>query len=270
MKIGVTGYSGHVGREVMKYPDMVGLECDVTKAEHIGSEIRASKVDVVLHLASVSNVDVCEKIENEKWIFDVNVRGTSNVANVCDQIGIPMVLLSTAHIFSGRSWTSYREHDTPYPCNQYGFTKLEAEALRIVYPRMKIVRTSYLFDDERLMYYIDIHQKGNYQEYPTFMVRSFMYLPHLVRSLNEYLRKISRMPEILHISGSKSASWYDYMKYAVTEFGMSNECVLPRKSEKPNMVPRPHRASLNVHLSEKVGLPQYSYMDGIREIASYV
>lgn len=265
-KIGVTGYSGHVGRELIKYPDTVPLIMDVTRPGEVEMAINSAKVDVVVHLASVSDVDVCEVKENEKWVYDVNVNGTLNVAETCSELNIPVVLLSTAHVFGGKWWVSYHENDFPNPQNFYGFTKLAAESLREVYSNLKVIRTSYLFDRERLMKYVDIHRKGNYQEYPTFIVRSFMYTPHFVCVLNEYLRKIDTIPDMLHISGSKSSSWYEFMCCVAKEFDIPKEQILPRKTELKDKTPRPYRGSLNVDLSRRSGLSQYSYIDGIREI----
>lgn len=269
MKIGISGYSGHVGKELLKYPDTLPLVMDVTRPMEVEMAIRSAKPDVVVHLASVSDVDVCQNKDNEAWVYDVNVNGTLNVASVCEELGIKVVLLSTAHIFGGRWWVSYHENDLPNPKNFYGMTKFGAESLQTVYSNLKVVRTSYLFDRERLLHYVNIHREGNFQEYPTFIVRSFMYTPHFVRVLNEYLCKIEQMPDVLHISGSKSVSWYEFMSRTLYEFGIPTERVLPRRTElKLDVAPRPYRGSLNVDLSKRLGLPQYSYIDGVREIVN--
>lgn len=267
MKIGITGYSGHIGRELLKYPDTLPLVCDVTRPQEVEMAIKSVKPDVVVHLASVSEVDVCEKPANEKWITNVNVGGTANVAGACLDRGIDMVLLSTAQVFSGRGWASYRENDKPNPINSYGWSKWGAEILQNPYPNIKIVRTSYLFDMERLGERIDSLRRGNYQEYPTFIVRSFMYLPHFVNSLYAYL-KLDNLQNILHISGTKSVSWYGFMRCMAREFVIPEDWVIARKKDlKDEFAPRPYKAGLNVEFSRRLNLPQYSYEDGIREMA---
>lgn len=266
-RIGITGANGHVGRELLKYPKTFSLVADVTRPEEVEMAIKNGKPDLVVHLASVSDVDVCEDPRNKEWVLDVNVRGTYNVAEACMEHNIGMVLLSTSQVFSGKNWLLYKESDKPNPVNFYGTSKMGAEAIQTIHPHMKIVRTSYLFDYARLEKQIDILRKGNYFDYPTFINRSFMYLPHFVSSLYHYTQKFDKMPKILHIAGTESISWYDFMCRISQHYGIDSEQVMPRDKEIMNVAPRPYQAGLNVKLSRKLGLHQYSYLDGIKEMA---
>jgi hypothetical protein len=50
------------------------------------------------------------------------------------------------------------------------------------------------------------------------------------------------------------------------KYGLDSSLIKPRVKELVGMVPRPYRAGLNVELSKKLGLLQYSYMDGFVEM----
>lgn len=262
-KIGVTGYAGQVGAELLKYSDVVPLICDVRNREEVDRAIKATKVDIVVHLASISDVDTCEKKENQALVDATNVRGTFYVAEAAEKYGCEMVLMSSAHIFDGR-WGNYKENSRPFPKNYYGFSKLAAESFREMFPFLRVVRTSYLFDYERVFKHLYPLRANQPFEYPTFIERSFMYLPHFVEAFYYYLRNIESMPKVLHISGCKSASWYEFMIEMSNVYKLRTSLVHPRKKEiVEDVAPRPYRAGLNVNLSKKLGFAQYGYMEGL-------
>jgi dTDP-4-dehydrorhamnose reductase len=264
-RIGVTGYSGMVGQELMKYLNVFPLACDVRKMDEVDLAVRNTKVDVIVHLASISDVNKCEDPKNQILVDHTNIRGTMHVAQVAEKYGCDVVLLSTCQVFDGK-WGNYKENHKPNPVNYYGFSKMGAESLRSVYDNLKIIRTSYLFDHERMFRHIyPLRVKTSY-EYPTFMKRSFMYVNHFVDSLYHYLLRIQEMPKVLHIAGSDTVSWYEFMKNTCRTFGLDENLICPRGKESGGYTPRPHNAGLNTSLSRNLGLPQYSYRDGLAEL----
>ena len=264
MKIMTTGGKGRIG----KYLSQRGIQdlgCDVTDELAVKGAIQYYKPDVIIHLAAKSCVDWCEKQENEQKVIDVNFLGTELVARYSEVVGATVILLSTDHIFPGGFWSGkYKEDDTPKPLNFYGTSKIAAEGLTSVYDNMKIVRTSYLFDANRLQFDLIEMMRGIPQEFPTFIRRTFMYLPHFVNSLLQYVDRIDEMPKILHISGSESVSWYEFMLDLANSFGYSENLVIPRKKDLTNgYAPRGKNLGLSTALSMKLGFHKYSYMDGI-------
>jgi dTDP-4-dehydrorhamnose reductase len=264
-KIGVTGYAGHVGQELFKYENVVPLACDVREASEVDLAIRNVKPDIVVHLASISDVDRCEAKENESLVKGVNVVGTFNVAERADKYGCEMVLMSSAHVFDGR-WGNYKEKNKPNPKNFYGLSKLAAEGFREIFPFMKVVRTSYLFDHERVFRHLYPLQMKQSYTYPTFIERSFMFLPHFAEAFYCYLQDYDRMPSVLHISGTRQLSWYEFILDMAKTYRLDTSFVCPRKEELDGAVPRPHYAGLNVGLSKKLGLPQFGHLEGLLEM----
>ena len=267
MKVGVTGYKGRLGRYLLShYEDFIGLECDVRIPSGVDKCILASNVDVILHLAAKSNVDYCQKPENEKEVIDTNLRGTFNVCRAGQLQGIPVVLLSSDHIFGG-GWGRNREKDKGNPLNHYGFTKFSAESLRSVFDNLKVIRTSYLFDRERLNSQLSSLWSGLPEIYPTFITRTFMYYPHFAMTLCQYFRDLGRMPKVLHISGSKVVSWFGLVQEIGKQAGLDyKRLVLPRRVEYTNLAHRPLSGGLNTSLSKRLGLSQWSCLQGIEQM----
>lgn len=263
--IGVTGYSGMVGQELLQYDGIVPLACDVREKSQIEMAIRNTKVDLIVHLASVSDVDECEDPKNEQRVTSINVLGTLQVLEAAEKFHCDVVMLSSSQVFNG--WFgNYKENARPKPANFYGMTKMAAEGFRESFPFMKVVRTSYLFDYRRMFPHVYPMRAGYGHGYPTFIERSFMYLPHFADSFYQYLQNYSSMPNVLHISGCETVSWYQFMNSLAKVYNLPESCVVPRKKELEGATPRPYKGGLNVGLSRKLGLPQYSYMDGLQEM----
>lgn len=262
MKIAISGHRGPVGQELLRFPNTLPLDADVRNPQEIEMVIKSERPDLVLHLASISSVEECEKPENEKKVVETNLRGTFHMASVCEKYGCKVVLLSTDHVFDG-IWGNYKETSKPSPKNFYGHSKMSAEGLRSVFSNLKVVRTSRLFSSASLSTEMGKLVAGEVQEYPSFIYRSFMWLPHFALSLIEYSHRYEEMPPVLHISGSASVSYFTFMKGVAEVFEINKRLVMPRVAELQGCAPRPFKAGLNTALSKRLGLTQYDYMMGL-------
>lgn len=244
------------------------LDCDVTQPESVEESFDRNKPDIVLHLASKSDVDFCEKVKNEKIVIATNTRGTFHVASAAEKFGCGVVLISSGHVFKGDKWVGgYKELSTPAPINFYGMTKLAAEGFAEVFPNLKIIRTSYIFDKQRLRTHLSSLEDCDSVEFPTFIKRSFMYLHHFSLSLLEYAERFLAMPKILHLSGGDTVSWHEFMKYLAYETLNNPYMIVPRKKDLlDRYAPRGHNLGLNTSLSANLGFKQYSYKEGIQDM----
>lgn len=253
-KIGITGYRGRLGSYLTShFPFYVPLDCDVTLPERVKECMRSERLDGVLHLAAKSDVDWCEKVENSKEVSLTNLRGTFNVCVAAENMDIPVTLLSSDHVFSGK-WGRYKETDIPNPINQYGRSKLAAESLRTSFGNLRIIRTSYFYDADRIL------SKGS-GSYPTFIVRTFLHINRFGHLLNEYFSAQS-VPPILHLSGSRACSWYTFMTFINEKMDLGWN-ISPRRREEPGHAPRPRSLALDTSLSRKLGFSSFSYLDGL-------
>lgn len=276
MKIACTGPNGRVGRLLVKQ-GVVPLSFDITDRKEVDAGIDSVYPDVVIHLAGISDVDYCEVPEHWQEVRRVNFRGAMNVIRACDERHIPISYVSSEHVFPGRSIFGgpYLESDrvARTGMNNYALTKIACEALRYAHDNMKIVRTSYLFDWVRLM----TEEIGSVPgltayEYPTFLHRSYIYLPHFASNLLLHAKSIDAMPSILHLAGSKTVSQYQFMWEFVKYFHIQDARIYRRTHEYPTgdnyplIARRPHRVGLDVQLSRKLGFPLYSYKDGFEQM----
>ena len=263
----VTGHRGRLGSVLMEL-GCSALEIDVTDPIVTSRTIKQLKGgDLIVHLASKSDVDWCEKEENKDQLSAVNLMGAYNVLNAAQDANIPVVLLSSNHVFSGRRWWGkYKESSKQSSINAYGFSKHTMEALAVSFPNSKIVRSSYLATYDRVAR--TYFAKEDNPKFPTFFKRNFTYINHFAEMLLAYCHRYDEMPKMLHLASSDSMSWYEYMKCFISAHATTYDVFPDKKYENDGFTPRPKNAVLNVSLSAELGLPQYTIRQGIYTMCS--
>jgi dTDP-4-dehydrorhamnose reductase len=102
--------------------DVVG---DLKDENFVKKLISENSIDIVVHMAANTNVDLCER---EKDIaYADNFLSTKNLVDIIQGMSIFFVFISTASIFNGEQKTGYSENDLPSQVNFYAQTKLMAE-----------------------------------------------------------------------------------------------------------------------------------------------
>ena len=102
------------------------VKIDVSNKELVDEAFRRVKPDVVVHAATLTDVDKCEL--NKELAWKINVEGTRNIVDAAKGVGSFLIYISTDYVFNGEKG-NYTELDQPDPINHYGVTKLAAEEL---------------------------------------------------------------------------------------------------------------------------------------------
>jgi dTDP-4-dehydrorhamnose reductase len=143
LKLLITGASGLYGSKLAKLALDSGIEVyssdiqslsiygnfvklDITGKAQVNESFHNIKPDVVVHAATLTDVDKCEI--NKELAWKVNVEGTKNIVEASKNVGSFLIYISTDYVFSGEKGC-YVESDSPEPINYYGLTKLEAETV---------------------------------------------------------------------------------------------------------------------------------------------
>lgn len=105
---------------------------DITNSEQVLTALSTDPdAKFVLHLAAFTNVTEAWKQNGDTtgMAYKVNVEGTKNIVNACQQHGLHLIHVSTAYVFDGEKEGLYTERDTMSPIEWYGQTKAMAEEL---------------------------------------------------------------------------------------------------------------------------------------------
>ncbi len=152
MKVLVTGVKGQLGYDVVnelkkRNIEAVGVdidEMDITDASSVAKVIKEASPDAVIHCAAYTAVDAAE--DNVDICSKVNKDGTQNIANVCKELDIKMIYISTDYVFDGEGTRPWEPDDKPDPLNVYGLTKYEGEvAVTSTLSKYFIVRIAWVF-----------------------------------------------------------------------------------------------------------------------------
>jgi len=277
MKIGVTGFSGRLGSDLVTNWNCVPMTCNIISNDQILDSIDTVHPDVIINCAAETNVDGCEDIDDEhskygKNALLVNFRGVENLQSCFSG---PIIHISTDYVFSGKKGP-YKENDNDYPpVNVYGWTKWAGEVVLLT-PRIHnsmVVRTTGLFgthDDDFVHKLLNVLQSDTHIQSSTELCGNSTYIPFLSRSLLYVAHNLDKFKDhpILHIASTDIVSRYSLSLMVCKVFDLDANLVHPCKNSDITgwVAPRPINAGLNVRLSKKLGLQQFSVLDGLRRM----
>lgn len=153
MKLLVTGYKGQLGYDVVNEATSRGIEVvgvdidemDITNQEQVNTVIKSGNYDAVVHCAAWTAVDKAEEPELYDTVIKVNATGTKYIADVCEELDIPMMYFSTDYVFDGEGTTPWNEYDERHPLNVYGLSKAQGEKFVEKLKKHFIIRIAWVF-----------------------------------------------------------------------------------------------------------------------------
>jgi len=271
MKFLVTGSAGLVGRQVTLdltknnqdvyscfhnekpvYGNPVKL--DLGNSEEIIQTIQKIKPDVIIHLAAMTNVDLCE---TEKELADlINAKSTEILAKESAQIGAFFEYISTDYVFDGAKPLK-KENDTPNPLGYYGKTKLDGElSLNNMASSWAISRTSTPFGLHPKKKSFPIWVKENLESQKQIKVltdqyTSPTYVPNLSKMIIEVATK--KISGTIHLAGATRISRYDFAQMIAQKLDLDKSLLLKaRSSDMDWKAQRPRDSSLDVSLATEI------------------
>lgn len=155
MKVLVTGVKGQLGYDVVNELEKQNIEAvgvdieemDITDSASVNKVIKEVNPDAVIHCSAWTAVDAAEDEDKKEKVKLVNVDGTQNIANVCKELDIKMMYISTDYVFNGEGTEPWQPDCKDYtPQNVYGQTKLDGElAVANTLNKYFIVRIAWVF-----------------------------------------------------------------------------------------------------------------------------
>jgi dTDP-4-dehydrorhamnose reductase len=218
----VTGAGGQVGqalrRELSSARFLSHSELDVIVPGAV--QEAAQGVDVIVHLAALTDVDACER--DPKGANAVNSLGTRNVAAAAEEAGARVIYVSTNYVFDGTQAGEYAEEDRPAPLNAYGRSKLAGEAEVRRRGKHLVVRTSWVFGGGRN--FVTTILEAAKRRGDLDVVHDQVGRPTWHRDLAAALAQLTRedMTGVLHVAGDgEPGSWADLARATLKAAGVA-------------------------------------------------
>lgn len=158
MHILVTGISGLLGNNLARHFKDVGQvfgwyhthpvaiegvasrPCDIGDRDQVARAIQGIRPEVIVHCASLTNVDQCET--HREAAEAINVGGTRNIVQAAGDLpGCRIIYISSDSVYAGRRG-AYTEADAVDPQNVYGWSKFRGEQEAAACDRHLVLRTN--------------------------------------------------------------------------------------------------------------------------------
>ena len=271
MKFLVTGSAGLIGSQVIKdlakqnhtvyscYHDDkpahgIPLQLDLADQTTIIQTLQEVKPDRIIHLAAMTNVDLCE---TEKELATIlNVKATETIAKQAAKQQIFFVYVSTDYVFDGQDGMK-KEDDSTNPLGFYGKSKLEGELkLNKLASSWCIARTSTPFGIHHKKKSFPLWVKESLEskkEIPVLIDQftSPTFVPNLSKMLIEVAAR--EITGILHLSGATRISRYNLAELVADKLNLNKSILKPTKIADMNWkAQRPKDSSLDVSLANNI------------------
>ena len=271
MKFLITGSAGLIGSQVVK--DLVTLkhvvyscyhnekptygipiQLDLLDQNKIIQTLLELKPDIVIHLAAITNVDLCET--KKKLTTSLNVIATKIIAKQVAKQQAFFVYVSTDYVFDGNQKMK-KENDVTNPLGFYGKSKLNGEiTLNNLASSWCIVRTSTPFGIHHKKKSFPLWIKENLESKKEISVlvdqfTSPTYVPNLSKMLIEIATK--QITGIIHLAGATRISRYHLAELVSNKLGLEKKLLIPTQMDEMNwLAQRPKDSSLDVSLATEI------------------
>ena len=262
-----TGTTGLLGRYFLKQKvsgdEVIGIstkDIDITDKKKIFGFVKKIHPRIIVHAASIGNVDYCEK--HPKEAFKVNVEGTQNIIEAAKQVKAKIIFLSSNAIYDGVG-APYDENATANPIDVYGKTKVEGENL--------IKKSNLNFCIIRLITIYGWPQRGGRSNPVVWVIESLkkgekinvvndVFNNHLwAGQAAEVIWSIIKrnMEGIFNIAGQDYINRYELALRVADIFKLDKSLIIPMTTDKLNQTAkRPLRAGL--HINKVLGEINYT------------
>ena len=268
MRVTVTGANGLVGSRLCRLLVVEGhevtavargqrrlvgdhpyLSCDLTEAEEVEKALAAARPEVVVHAASMTEVDACERDPAAAWA--ANVLATANVARHARAGGAHLVHVSTDYVFDGRDGPD-DEDARPNPSGVYARTKwLAEEAVRLLAASWAIARTA-------VVYGYPPSQRPNFGSWLLDTLRggktARLFVdqwvsPSLALNVADMLAELAtrRLPGIWNVAGAEVVNRMQFGEALADVFALDRRLLVSTRIADAGLAsPRPPRSGLKV------------------------
>jgi dTDP-4-dehydrorhamnose reductase len=273
MKILITGSKGQLGHDLMNELEKRGIEyigvdveeMDITDADACRRVITGAAPDAVIHCAAYTAVDAAE--ENVELCRKINAEGTKNIAEVCHDLDIKMMYISTDYVFNGEGTRPWEPDDHREPLNIYGLTKYEGEVyIERLVKKFFTVRIAWVFGVNGKNFIKTMLRLGK-ERGAVSVVDDQIGSPTYTYDLARLLVDMIQTEEYgrYHATNEGLCSWYEFACEIFRQAGMNDVKVTPVDSSQfPAKAKRPKNSRMDrSKLVEKGFAPLPTWQDAL-------
>ena len=228
---------------------------DITNADEVTAIVENFKPHCIINTAAMTNVDACEKDQENCW--KMNVEAVKTMTELCQRHNIHFIHLSTDFVFDGEKG-NYSEEDVPNPLSHYARSKYESEK---VVQQAKIdaavLRTIIIYgvvDDKQRSNVVIWTINSLRQQKDINVISDQIRSPTLAEDLADACVQaaLKRATGIYHVSGSETISILDMVNRTADFFQLDKKYIHPITTAQLNQpAKRPLLTGFNIDKAKR-------------------
>lgn len=235
-------------------------DIDLAVPDTISGRLTALRPDVLVNCAAYNLVDKAE--DDPAPAFAVNDVGVQHLANVCRDLGIRLVHVSTDYVFGADTarTTPYVETDTPGPVSQYGRSKLAGEQATLAVPGNLAIRTCGLYgvwgNGGKGGNFVETMLRVAGQKKPLRVVADQWCTPTYTADLAEGIAKLIERGTtgLIHLTNSGDCSWHEFAAKIFELSGVAADLTTTTSAEYGAKAKRPGYSVLGSNRTDETGV----------------
>lgn len=293
MKILITGGSGLLGqylniflskeneiltifnRHIGNCKEYNSAQIDLRDYESLRQLFKSFTPEVIIHTAAISDT-IINSIISSKYVYDINVKSTETIANLCKEFNAKMIYTSTDLVYAGYRGSYLKEDAKLIPVSLYAETKLMGELkIQQTFDNYIILRLALMFgfglNHSTCHFQFLFEQLSKNIPVKVFIdqFRSPISLPEAARLITELINKdISK--EIINFGGPERVSRYELAERLCDIKGFNKTLLEKIKLDDVPQLPKVEDVSLNIDKMKSFGLEPRSLNEMIKQVVEKV
>jgi dTDP-4-dehydrorhamnose reductase len=291
MNIILTGSNGQLG-ESIKYifqKEKYNLlafnkdKLDITSIKSIRNIVVNYSPDLIINAAAFTAVKEAEIKKDD--CYQVNYDGVKNLANICQQLKIPLIHISTDYVFDGSKTNPYDVEDKTNPLNIYGLSKLLGEEeIQKKISKFIIIRTSWTFSEYGSNFVKTITDKIINTKSDIHVVNDQIGGPTSCRLLAKKILLFVKLIEInkqgiwgtYHYSNLPFISWYEFAREIknildkLTNNLFQDKKIIPIKTNNSEICRPPNTSLSSKKLNLSLKLKDEEWIDDLKRVLNEI
>ncbi|HOZ82397.1 MAG TPA: dTDP-4-dehydrorhamnose reductase [Bacteroidia bacterium] len=231
------------------------VSMDITNADEVTAIVENFKPHCIINTAAMTNVDACEKDQENCW--KMNVEAVRTMTELCQLHDIHFIHLSTDFVFDGEKG-NYSEEDAPNPLSHYARSKFESEkVVQQAEIDSAILRTIIIYgvvDDKQRSNVVIWTINSLRQQKNINVISDQMRSPTLAEDLADACLQaaLKRATGIYHVSGSETMSILEMVNRTADFFQLDKKYIHPITTAQLNQpAKRPLLTGFNIDKAKR-------------------
>lgn len=266
----IIGIYNKTVNQVDKHKNLFKL--DITEKETVINFFKKKAPSIVIHAASIGNVDFCES--HPDLAQKINIEGTSNILEACRAIGAKIIFTSSNAVYNGKN-PPYGETSERLPVDIYGKTKKEGEDMiissEVSYVILRLM-TMYGWQpvgarSNPVSWIIENLRKAKEINVVNDIINNHLWAGQAAEVLWKCITS-DVVNEEFNVAGGESVSRYDLALRVASVFDLDPSLINPVPSSFfPSVAPRPRDTSFDTNkLSNALRIKPLTIREGLQKM----